>query len=1609
RGSWEGATPGRGDSRWLPGQGLQDRPGQRRGRSRGAAVRPGGPRARSRCFLCRGDEDDEAAAAVPGRLDSDCALSSDDDAESCPICLNAFRGQAVGTPETCAHHFCLDCILEWAKNANSCPVDRAAFKCVCIRARLGGPTLRTVPVESAGAPEDPEEDPTFCETCGRSDREDRLLLCDGCDAGYHMECLSPPLQEVPVDEWFCPECADPGGVAAADAGPPSEEELSLLLADVVPTSSRLRPRAGRTRAIARTRQSERVRATVNRNRISSARSVQHVPRHLMSSLLDETIEAVALGLSTAVYQRPLAPRAPTKRRRKTGRRRKAQARRKAPSRTSGKSRGLGARARRRQGRVKRRGGRMQSEATARSRLAQTLGLWRPARGACTPSVHKLAEPSLGLLRADIGAAALSLFGDPYELDPFDSGEAPPTSPDSPLHTKRRALSQSALRSHQPVARPVSVGLSRRSLPAAAGPEPEVDEAAEPDLLGSILSGQSLLLMNSADVTIHRDGSLSAKQAGEQQTGGFRVGARLRGEEGISGAPVSSLRNPAGLPGQGRGPGCGDSPRLGGPHSGNDCGWWGVGPRPSCAPAVAAGAAARPGPAAGTPRPGQAQSASAESRLGTPRPPSLGPATPQAFSGSPDSPARSAGPGRALRAAPGWTEAPQLPRIPKSGQVGGSPAAGQRVELPSSCISRLTGREGPTQSGHSAQTEGEPGSRGPQEPSSQAGGTPAPRAPCRGKAVGSTFESFRINIPGNTAPAGRPTQPGFCNTFRPVHCKVARKEVPSPLFSLRKARPPRAEVYDPFEPTGSDSSSPASSPERLGPSLLPAEITRTISVDGPVAPAALAAPAVRCVTSYTVEAAFGAGPPSRPLQPMDQDAGEGREALAEGGRAGGLGPAAPGQRLCAPGPGEDEDGPPPSTFFSAEARTVTCVAGPEPGPPLAAPLRLVELPSRSRSRSVSSSRGHRGVPRRRASSRAVRRSRSGDRASRSASPAPGGEHPGRHRARVRGHRSSSERSSSREQARRRRARDRSREAWRGSWAHGRRRSRSGSPGSPSREARPGRKRPQGRTGSPPSGLDRPRRRRHPREHSRERLWERPSPRERRQRRPRSPSPEQRARQHRPRAQEERPRAPDACESRAAPAGPPPQGAPAPPTPPGSPAGPAPAAPGAAPAGREASGGPPQATPGPAVPAECPPDDLDYGASVEAGHVFEDLASDVLLAQLDDMSSPPSPESTDSSPERALLPGPMAALAPPSQGSLLVPAEVAAQPPPQAEGPPQERWPPAQLAKPTLVPSSLGAQAPALLEKEEAPSQTPLLRAKALVKRVTWNLQAVGDSCLRERLPCRDVPQEHAWQRPPDSPSCPPSGVALPRPQKPHEGVWEMDEADPPVLQRGPFSEPPPSGHLLPEPSFPRADPAQVGVGAAPPRAALVSLVSLGPESRPARSPAQVHSLGLPPIPALPSNVPLCAPASQPPAQLLLQGGLPLGSCGVAPSPAPLPTALATASEPAGHATSNAEERPAGPRPAAEKTKNKEYMKKLHVQERAVEEVKLAIKPFYQRREVTKDEYKDILRKAVQKICHSRSGEINPVKVGNLVKAYVDKYRHMRRRRRAEAGAGPGTEG
>ena len=72
--------------------------------------------------------------------------------------------------------------------------------------------IRQVPIEERKQVEGLEDvqeisnDTTNCEICNRSDGEDRMLLCDRCDSGYHMECLDPPLNNIPSGDWFCPEC-----------------------------------------------------------------------------------------------------------------------------------------------------------------------------------------------------------------------------------------------------------------------------------------------------------------------------------------------------------------------------------------------------------------------------------------------------------------------------------------------------------------------------------------------------------------------------------------------------------------------------------------------------------------------------------------------------------------------------------------------------------------------------------------------------------------------------------------------------------------------------------------------------------------------------------------------------------------------------------------------------------------------------------------------------------------------------------------------------------------------------------------------------------------------------------------------------------------------------------------------------------------------------------------------------------------------------------------------------------------------------------------------------------------------------------------------------------
>ena len=50
-----------------------------------------------------------------------------------------------------------------------------------------------------------------------------MLLCDGCDKGYHTYCVVPAIEVVPEGDWFCPECVE-NNKNTGEAGTPGSAE-----------------------------------------------------------------------------------------------------------------------------------------------------------------------------------------------------------------------------------------------------------------------------------------------------------------------------------------------------------------------------------------------------------------------------------------------------------------------------------------------------------------------------------------------------------------------------------------------------------------------------------------------------------------------------------------------------------------------------------------------------------------------------------------------------------------------------------------------------------------------------------------------------------------------------------------------------------------------------------------------------------------------------------------------------------------------------------------------------------------------------------------------------------------------------------------------------------------------------------------------------------------------------------------------------------------------------------------------------------------------------------------------------------------------------------------
>lgn len=418
--------------------------------------------------------------------------TDDDQLEKCPICLLSFKSQEVGSPESCDHSFCIDCILEWSKNVNTCPVDRQVFNLILVRSHYNGKVINQIPIEPAqqlNAINEIIDDPTYCEICGSCDREDRMLLCDGCNLGFHMECLTPSLSDVPAGLWFCPDCGSGEEDNLIDI-----YEVHLLLEDAQtlgwPTGPRNRNTT--TRLVPRTRQSERVRARVITHRNERQRNANQQ---------QQTQRGLLPGPSTSTDgNQPIVGRHNRRRKRRTNK----------PKikityeidQVTGERIAIETKVRRRKRRNRRQRNRARMVAQAaksvKGRLAAQLGICVPRTN--TQNVVEVRAAgnntnSIGYLRSQAGIPTLNLFGRRDDLDYYggtDSEEE--ISSSANVLIRRRPHSS-------------DVALFRRAARRKAIVAPVVQPQSSTNVLDSILDIQSKFHAKNSVLSINQDGSV----------------------------------------------------------------------------------------------------------------------------------------------------------------------------------------------------------------------------------------------------------------------------------------------------------------------------------------------------------------------------------------------------------------------------------------------------------------------------------------------------------------------------------------------------------------------------------------------------------------------------------------------------------------------------------------------------------------------------------------------------------------------------------------------------------------------------------------------------------------------------------------------------------------------------------------------------------------------------------------------------------------------------------------------------------------------------------------------------------------------------------------------
>ncbi|CAH4037870.1 unnamed protein product [Pieris brassicae] len=413
--------------------------------------------------------DNIAMASTSKQTSGFASDSSEGNSEKCSICLLRFTDQNIGTPINCEHIFCLDCITEWSRNVNSCPVDRITFESIVVRRCIGGSVLRTEPVKVM------ERRPSFdilmatvCEICARSDNEDTMLLCDGCDLGYHMQCLTPPLTEVPATEqWFCPNCDIFDVMDFIDI-----EEVSDLLDEASDLGMPTGPRPSHLRAPRTTRRSGR-QSSRNRNPASD--------EHDGNSIEDRPSTSSGTRGSYRPRTRPIRQR-----RKRTNRRT-----RKVIIEYEIEENGNNPIAKRFTVRKKKRQSKRRPRTVGRRSHVQRSVRARLQSQRRTAEVHNLPHP-----RLRDALPTLDLFGTDPQLDLYSDDEV--------------AISEGA--STMVATRPTPTILNayrqaRRKMITVPSPQ---HASSAPDILSSILESQTIFLSKKSIVSVSVDGNVNIK-------------------------------------------------------------------------------------------------------------------------------------------------------------------------------------------------------------------------------------------------------------------------------------------------------------------------------------------------------------------------------------------------------------------------------------------------------------------------------------------------------------------------------------------------------------------------------------------------------------------------------------------------------------------------------------------------------------------------------------------------------------------------------------------------------------------------------------------------------------------------------------------------------------------------------------------------------------------------------------------------------------------------------------------------------------------------------------------------------------------------------------------